>query len=95
MRVIHGHFENVDIDGAGERAFDLNYWKRELKQECEIMEKELKALLVRKHIVTIGLTVGGWWPATTIQRNACRINIRFVPNTASEVLHVLTVFTGY
>jgi len=31
---------------AGDRAFDLNYWKQEAKQECEHMEKELKALLV-------------------------------------------------
>jgi len=31
----------------GDRAFDLNYWKKEALQECEILEKELKALLVR------------------------------------------------
>jgi len=38
----------VDAGRAGDRAFDLNYWKTELLQECERMEKELKALLVRK-----------------------------------------------
>jgi len=40
--VLRGH-------NAGDRAFDLNYWKKELIQECELMEKELRALLVRKH----------------------------------------------
>lgn len=34
-----------------DRAFELNYWKTELMQECERMEKELRALLDQKRLL--------------------------------------------